>query len=72
LHALAVVVHDSMAEMDTKLFFTYFPTVFRARVFNVEAEARRWLEQQLIPFHHTYPPDLLALCPCDFSGKVAP
>ncbi len=47
LRALAVVVHDSMAEMVTKLFFTYFPTVFRARVFGEEAEARRWLQQQL-------------------------
>lgn len=47
LRALAVVVHDSMAEMVTKLFFTYFPTVFRTQVFNEEAEARRWLQQQL-------------------------
>lgn len=47
LRALAVVVHDSMAEMVTKLFFTYFPTVFRTQVFNQETEARRWLEQQL-------------------------
>jgi hypothetical protein len=47
LRALAVVVHDSMAEMVAKLFFTYFSTVFRTRVFQEEVEARRWLQQQL-------------------------
>ncbi|MBL8009933.1 MAG: hypothetical protein JNJ64_04950 [Flavobacteriales bacterium] len=47
LRALAVVVHDSMAEMVTELFFTYFPTVFRTGVFNDETEARRWLQLQL-------------------------
>ncbi len=48
LRALAVVVHDNMAEMVTKLFFSYFPTVFRTKVFDGEAEARSWLTEQLV------------------------
>ena len=48
LRALAVVVHDNMAEMVTKLFFSYFPTVFRTKVFDGEAEARSWLKEQLV------------------------
>jgi len=48
LRALAVVVQDNMAEMVTKLFFSYFPTVFRTRVFDHEEEARQWLKTQLV------------------------
>lgn len=48
LKALAVVVNDNMAEMVTKLFFSYFPTVFRTHVFDNEEEARSWLKEQLV------------------------
>lgn len=48
LQALAVVVQDNMSEMVTKLFFSYFPTVFRTRVFDGEHEARMWLEKQIV------------------------
>jgi hypothetical protein len=48
LRALAVVVKDNMSEMVTKLFFSYFPTVFRTRVFDDEEEARTWLKNQLV------------------------
>ncbi|MBL7953109.1 MAG: hypothetical protein JNM62_15475 [Flavobacteriales bacterium] len=48
LRALAVVVNDNMAEMVTKLFFSYFPTVFRTHVFDGEDEARVWLEEQIV------------------------
>lgn len=48
LRALALVVQDNMSEMVAKLFFSYFPTVFRTRVFDDEEEARGWLKQQLV------------------------
>jgi hypothetical protein len=48
LRALAVVVNDNMAEMVTKLFFSYFPTVFRTKVFDTEDEARSWLKEQMV------------------------
>lgn len=48
LRALAVVVNDNMSEMVTKLFFSYFPTVFRTKVMSSESEARSWLEQQVV------------------------
>jgi hypothetical protein len=48
LRALVVVVQDNMAEMVTKLYFSYFPQVFRTKVTDSEDEARAWLvEQQL-------------------------
>lgn len=48
LKALAVVVNDNMAEMVTKLFFSYFPTVFRTNVMSNEIEARAWLKEQMV------------------------
>lgn len=48
LRALAVVVNDNMAEMVTKLYFSYFPTVFRTKVFDQEEEARTWLMAQQV------------------------
>lgn len=47
LRALAVVVSDSMGEAIAKLYFSYFPTEFPARVFNDEATAQAWLAEQL-------------------------
>lgn len=47
LRALAVVVNDNMSEMVTKLFFSYFPTVFHTQVFSDEASARVWLHAQV-------------------------
>jgi len=45
LQALAVVVQDNMSEMVTKLFFSYFPQVFRTKVMDNEDDARVWLQQ---------------------------
>lgn len=46
LCALAVVAGDGMGEAIAKLYFSYFPTEFPARVFHDEAEARAWLADQ--------------------------
>ena len=46
LIALAVVAQDNVAEMVTKLYFSYFPQTFRLCVFNGEDEARAWLMLQ--------------------------
>ncbi len=46
LRALAVVISDGMGEAIAKLFFSYFPTEFPARVFKSEADARAWLADQ--------------------------
>jgi len=43
LVALAVVVSDGMGEAIAKLYFSYFPTDFPARVFHEERAAREWL-----------------------------
>lgn len=43
LMALAVVVCDGMGEAIAKLYFSYFPTDFPARVFHEERIAREWL-----------------------------
>ncbi len=48
LQALAVVVQDNMSEMVAKLFFSYFPQVFRTKVMDNEEEARVWLQQQMV------------------------
>ena len=48
LQALAVVVQDNMSEMVTKLFFSYFPQVFRTKVMDNEDDARLWLQQQMV------------------------
>lgn len=47
LQALAVVVQDNMMEMVAKLFFSYFPQVFRTKVMDNEDDARLWLQQQM-------------------------
>lgn len=47
LKALAVVVNDNMFEMVSKLYFSYFPQVFRTLVTDDEKEARTWLQAQL-------------------------
>lgn len=52
LRALAVVVNDNMAEMVTKLYFSYFPTVFRTKVVDSEEEGRTWLHAQLVELAH--------------------
>lgn len=46
MRALAVVVGDAMGEAIAKLYFSYFPTEFPARVFHDEREAREWLSAQ--------------------------
>ncbi len=46
LMALAVVAQDNVAEMVTKLYFSYFPQLFRIRIFTDEEEARTWLLEQ--------------------------
>lgn len=46
MRALAVVVGDAMGEAIAKLYFSYFPTEFPARVFHQEGEARAWLGAQ--------------------------
>ena len=46
LMALAVVAQDKVAEMVTKLYFSYFPQFFRIRIFTDEEEARAWLLEQ--------------------------
>ncbi|MBK9175124.1 MAG: STAS/SEC14 domain-containing protein [Flavobacteriales bacterium] len=43
LSSLAVVARDSMGEAIAKLYFSYFPPHFNARVFKSEADARAWL-----------------------------
>jgi len=48
LQALAVVVEDNMSEMVAKLFFSYFPQVFRTKVVDNEDDARTWLHQQMV------------------------
>jgi len=48
LSAVAVVVADNMAEMVSKLYFSYFPQVFRTKVTDNEEEARAWLEVQMV------------------------
>lgn len=48
LQALAVVVQDNMSEMVAKLFFSYFPQVFRTKVMDNEDAARLWLQQQIV------------------------
>jgi hypothetical protein len=47
LRALAVVVQDNMAEMVSKLYFSYFPQVFRTKVTDDEEEAHAWLKGQM-------------------------
>lgn len=46
LQALAIVALDNVAEMVTKLYFSYFPQLFRIRVFTEEADARSWWMEQ--------------------------
>ena len=48
LMALAVVAQDNVAEMVTKLYFSYFPPEFRLRIFAAEPEARAWLLDQRV------------------------
>lgn len=45
LRALAVVVGDGMGEAIAKLYFSYFPPEFPARVFHGEQQAREWLTE---------------------------
>jgi len=45
MRALAVVVGDGMGEAIAKLYFSYFPTEFPARVFHDERTARKWLSE---------------------------
>jgi len=45
MRALAVVVGDGMGEAIAKLYFSYFPTEFPARVFHDERTAREWLAE---------------------------
>lgn len=47
LCALAVVVQDNMSEMVSKLYFSYFPQIFRTRVLDDEIEALAWLKGQI-------------------------
>lgn len=43
LVALAVVANDTLAASLSRLFFTYYPQVFRTGVFTSEEEALAWL-----------------------------
>lgn len=45
--ALALVTLGSMNELLAKLYFTYFPTAFNAKIFSAEAPARAWLAERL-------------------------
>jgi len=45
LIALALIASDAMGVTIGKLYFSYFPPHFPARVFKEEASAREWLEQ---------------------------
>lgn len=47
LTALAVVAQDSMVEMVSRLYFSYFPQDFNIRVFNNEPNALNWLRQYI-------------------------
>lgn len=51
--AIAVVLHATVMEMLTKLYFTYFPQRFQTFATNDEAEARAWIEAQLASIKHT-------------------
>lgn len=53
LLASAVVVKASMIEMLTKLWFSYFPQLHRVLVTDNEAEARRWMDVQLLEIART-------------------
>ncbi len=48
LVALALVANDHVAEQVSKLYFSYFPQLFRHAVFTDEVEARKWLLAQRI------------------------
>jgi hypothetical protein len=43
LVALAIVANDTLAASLSRIFFTYFPQVFRTGVFTDEEEALAWL-----------------------------
>lgn len=45
--ALAVVAKGSMNELLAKLYYTYFPTAFEAKVFSTEEAARAWLHERM-------------------------
>lgn len=45
MRALAVVVGDAMGEAIAKLYFSYFPPEFPARVFHGAQQAREWLNE---------------------------
>ncbi|MEZ4808486.1 MAG: hypothetical protein R2815_13565 [Flavobacteriales bacterium] len=47
LLASAIVTKDSMVEMLTKLYFSYFPQLHRIRVTASEQDARSWLATQM-------------------------
>ncbi len=47
LLASAVVVRESMFELLTKLYFSYFPQLHRILVTDNEQEARSWLAAQM-------------------------
>lgn len=46
LVALALVAYDHVTEQVSKLYFSYFPQLFRHQVFMDEGEARKWLFAQ--------------------------
>lgn len=46
LVALALVANDPIAERVSKLYFSYFPQLFRYQVFTDEGEAWKWLFAQ--------------------------
>lgn len=47
LVALAVVANDTLAASLSRLFFTYYPQVFRTGVFTDEVEALTWLRSNV-------------------------
>lgn len=47
LRAVAIVSETLMMETMARLYAAYFPPMFRLEVFNSEADAREWLNEQL-------------------------
>jgi len=47
LRAVALVSEALMMETMARLYAAYFPPMFRMEVFNREAEAREWMDEQL-------------------------
>ena len=47
LRAVAIVSEALMMETMARLYAAYFPPMFRLEIFNQEADAREWMNEQL-------------------------